>query len=743
MYRVYADSTLICDSRDDELAIINPVVTLEANKAGTFVFTLPATHPFYSTIERRQTIVKVYKDKSTTPLFEGLATGVMIDFWKQKQITCEGIMTVFNDTLQRQARYEVDSTTAVRDLLKSFIDIHNSQNDIKFEVGSVTVTDSNGYIACFTNYESTMDCLSADLVEDYGGYLRLRYDGDTRYIDYLLDSPRTCTQAVRLGENLVDFDIEYDTNELCTVLVPLGATLEDRTSSAIEGLDEKLTIQSVNNGKDYIESASAIESFGRITKTVEWSEVTVASNLLRKGKEYLESAQFETMTITANAIDLYALGEADQSFELLDKIRVVSKPHGMDKYFILTQMTLNLNNPENDTITLGGSGSVGISAKANSASESILKEIEKIQPSSILQSARDNATSLITSSTEGYVTLIKTDDGKNVKELVITDTPNYKDATKCWRWNSGGFGYSANGYDGDYNLAMTMDGSIVADFINTGKMSVDRLTGKIGAGADVSIVWDAIADGTSKATQITKDTVTTSYINALNVTAGSVAAENITGTTISGKTITGGKIITEAGQMWITDIYANGGNGISLESWTIINGDLSLGTGASEQRYIYNYMKHATDFLPSRVGKIDIGTASYYWATVNAMAFNTVSDRRKKDNIKDLSSAYLDFFYNLKPKSYTLKEEFSKDSTEIHTGFIAQDVEENLHDVGLDSCKNGVFVKEPIKDDDGNITDYTYSLNYIELIAISTKAIHELKKEIDVLKEEIKMLKGE
>lgn len=44
------------------------------------------------------------------------------------------------------------------------------------------------------------------------------------------------------------------------------------------------------------------------------------------------------------------------------------------------------------------------------------------------------------------------------------------------------------------------------------------------------------------ATRITEDTVTTSYVNALNVTAGSVAAENITGTTISGKTLSGGSI---------------------------------------------------------------------------------------------------------------------------------------------------------------------------------------------------------
>lgn len=40
-------------------------------------------------------------------------------------------------------------------------------------------------------------------------------------------------------------------------------------------------------------------------------------------------------------------------------------------------------------------------------------------------------------------------------------------------------------------------------------------------------------------TVITKNTVTTEFVNALNIKAGSVDAENITGTTISGKTITG------------------------------------------------------------------------------------------------------------------------------------------------------------------------------------------------------------
>lgn len=46
----------------------------------------------------------------------------------------------------------------------------------------------------------------------------------------------------------------------------------------------------------------------------------------------------------------------------------------------------------------------------------------------------------------------------------------------------------------------------------------------------------------SQVTAITKNTVTTEFVNALKITAGSVAAENITGTTINGKKIVGGSI---------------------------------------------------------------------------------------------------------------------------------------------------------------------------------------------------------
>lgn len=84
-----------------------------------------------------------------------------------------------------------------------------------------------------------------------------------------------------------------------------------------------------------------------------------------------------------------------------------------------------------------------------------------------LISAVNNATQWITGNKGGYVLL----DPKDAPErILIMDKPNAKDAKKVWQWNVNGLGYSSTGINGQYGLAMTRDGHIVADFIKAGTL---------------------------------------------------------------------------------------------------------------------------------------------------------------------------------------------------------------------------------------------------------------------------------
>lgn len=97
-------------------------------------------------------------------------------------------------------------------------------------------------------------------------------------------------------------------------------------------------------------------------------------------------------------------------------------------------------------------------------------EIQNINPASLLEEAKTNATSLITNAMGGYV--YKTRD-----ELFIMDNEDPNQAVRVWRWNINGLGYSSTGINGTYGLAMTMDGSIVADFISTGVLNTSVIQG--------------------------------------------------------------------------------------------------------------------------------------------------------------------------------------------------------------------------------------------------------------------------
>lgn len=106
-------------------------------------------------------------------------------------------------------------------------------------------------------------------------------------------------------------------------------------------------------------------------------------------------------------------------------------------------------------------------AKTNMADTIIQqqKEIEKVPTMSIIQQTINKATELITGSRGGYVVLHDTNGDNEPDEILIMDMPNIETAQKIWRWNSGGFGYSHNGYNGPYETAITMDGTIVGKFI--------------------------------------------------------------------------------------------------------------------------------------------------------------------------------------------------------------------------------------------------------------------------------------
>lgn len=343
MIQVYADGALVYDSRLEEYDLVGLKVTTGLNVGGTAEIVMPVGHPAYNSFVSHKTIVSIYRDGVLR--FRGRALYPADDFLGQRTITCEGELCLLRDSINRPYKYQATP----RSIFVTLINAHNAQTDAekKFTVGDVTATDPNDYITLESeSAETILDTLNK-AVERVGGYITFTdADDGSRAINWLEDMDSRSDQVIEFGENLLDFSrTGANTTALLTGLVPYGK--KDETTK------KRLTIESVNGGKDYILANDAKAVRGTIMGTATWDDVSVAANLLKKAQAYLEQSKLFITSLTLTALDLSYMDKSLDSFSVGDDIRVISAPHGVDEYFQLTQLTEDLLNPAQSRITLG------------------------------------------------------------------------------------------------------------------------------------------------------------------------------------------------------------------------------------------------------------------------------------------------------------------------------------------------------------------------------------------------------
>lgn len=158
-------------------------------------------------------------------------------------------------------------------------------------------------------------------------------------------------QSIEFGKNLLDIKRIRKGADIATVIIPLGAKLKDE-----EGQDtgKRLTIETVNDGVDFVQDADAIAQYGVIVKSVIFEDEADALTLKTKGQAYLADAVKLPETVELAAADMAAVGKDITSFHPGTKVRVTSKPHCIDQLFTVTKLSIDLFNPASNKLTLGG-----------------------------------------------------------------------------------------------------------------------------------------------------------------------------------------------------------------------------------------------------------------------------------------------------------------------------------------------------------------------------------------------------
>lgn len=473
MYTVYSEDdgvrTLIHDGASPDMGVrlISPRLTLGDCTAGTFEATIPPGNVGYSKVEKITSTIIVKKDNDI--IWTGRVISESKDFYNQRKITAEGALAFLNDSNQGLRYFK---NTDLLHFVSNLITHHNSKANVRqVALGSVDAQDPEHKTTWETSYGSTWEEFNSQCLEPLGGHVRIRYSGDdiTPILDYLGEYPNRSPQEINFGSNLLDFTINWDVSNLATVIIPKGKELDEPNAN---GQKEYVTVTRVNGGKNYVANYEALANFGRIEKVVEFSDVDNEDTLLEYAEDYANAMQFDEMALSVSAVDLHYLTNTETSFELLDEVLCISHPHGLKAWFPITEIDIPLDDPAGISYTMGSVNYGTMSGNTVASNNKVAKSFRSIMPTaSILDLAKQNATEILNRKTTGYVTI--TEVSEKSQALIISSTPNWENSQKYWKFDMNGLGYTKNGGT-KYDLAITMDGTIVADFIKTGVLSDGR-----------------------------------------------------------------------------------------------------------------------------------------------------------------------------------------------------------------------------------------------------------------------------
>ena len=707
-----------------------------------------------------------------------------------------------------------------------------------FRFSTSRLTSAQMTVSKPASIRSLLGGTSGSLLDIYGG----EYEFDN--YDVKLENERGVDRGVsiRYGKNLTDLKQEENCSSVYTGVYPFWYSEQD----GLLQLSEKIV------------SAPGTYDFTRIYPldlSQEWVEKPTEEQIRSKTESYIKANNIGVpkVSLTVSFIQL-AQCEEYHNYALLERVHLCDTVSiefaelGVSAKAKCIKTVYDAITRKYKSIELGEARS-NLSSTISSQNQAIQENISK----TFMQQAIENATKLISGGLGGYVIIHSSTGGNHPDEILIMDTDDINTASKVWRWNKGGLGYSSTGYNGPYALAMTQDGQIVADFITTGTMSASLINGgvlnigglddadgiiyvkdgdgkilvtldksgisltngctiswnnvsdqpdipsddhitkitkntvsseyikglnlevgnQIAMGANATISWNNVSDqpdipSDDHITKITKNTVSSEYIKGLNLEVGNQIAmganatiswNNVSDqpdipsddhiTKITKNTVTSEYISAlkaSAGALAIAD-DSGGWNVIANSAgWWVVGKNPATGekNNVATPAYfmdvngrIYMYIggilryKNEGEFLTGAWASSSGEYRSHRTRWYNiAVACDDTSDIRCKNTLRELDDEkYMEeLFDSLKPMAFYYNADSGYIGTQRHLGFIAQDVEKSINDIGI---KEDMALFDHMDKD-------KLGVDKQEFIALCVWQIQKLKKRVDELEKFIR-----
>lgn len=432
--------------------------------------------------------------------------------------------------------------------------------DTGFSAASTDIALSSSISLANVSARAALGGVQGSILQIYGG----EYEFDNYTIK--LHKSRGQDRGVRIsyGRNMTDLRCEVDMDSAYTGLYGYVKNDDVDLKSYVS-----VTNSSNINVKTLIRDFSSDFSGDEITQSGLDSAVSAYVS-----KNDINSP---SVSMTVSFVDLsqspeYASFSALEAVNLCDTVKIYHKDLDIDIKAKVIKTTYDVLRERYTSIELGSPranfADVIRQTVQEAADAKSLAISSKSEITAAFEKAIADATAAITGNSGGY---IRFNPSENPQELLIMNTPDISTAKNIWRFNLSGLGHSSGGYSGPYRTAVTQDGHIVADFIDTGTLTANIIKAGIMQSVNGQFSFN----------------LETGHISAsdVDITGGDI---NLDGGSLSIVNDDGYKADLSGG---VLDLYQGAGTG--------------SGTG-------YKYLS----FAPSLLFKTGLGTGDWYASLV-------------------------------------------------------------------------------------------------------------------------------
>ena len=355
-----------------------------------------------------------------------------------------------------------------------------------FSFWTDVTTAGNFKVEVPTSARAMLGGVQGSILDVYGG----EYQFDNNLVRLYAHRGADNGVTIRYGKNLVNINAVSDSLDLYNAVIPYwtntdGDMLYGGVVSGNGGIEKSAywtnenNVQMTNENAVPFEFTYYVEQVTTMNLSDEFEERPTIEELEARAQQILNSNE-PWLPAENIKIDFVALWQTEEykdiapleRVRLCDTVSVYYPELGVSTKAKVIKVVWDGLTERYSEIELGKAQS----SFAQVVTASTEEAIKNLPTTSMMETAINHATSLITGGLGGHIVYLFDANGYPT-DMLIMDTEDVNTAMNVLRFNVNGIGFSHNGISGPYTSAWTLDGAFVADFITAGELSANRIKG--------------------------------------------------------------------------------------------------------------------------------------------------------------------------------------------------------------------------------------------------------------------------